>query len=128
MLPRDTKEAHRAATPLELFFDLVFVIAIAAAAAGLHHSVAEAHFVDGIIKYVAIFFAIWWAWMNYTWFASAYDNDDSLFRILTLVIIAGALTLAAGVSHFFYILGSDLGRRWFCHHAYRHGGVLAQSV
>ena len=33
MLPRDTKEAHRAATPLELFFDLVFVIAIAAAAA-----------------------------------------------------------------------------------------------
>ena len=101
MLPRDTKEAHRAATPLELFFDLVFVIAIAAAAAGLHHSVAEAHFVDGIIKYVAIFFAIWWAWMNYTWFASAYDNDDSLFRILTLVIIAGALTLAAGVSHFF---------------------------
>ena len=106
MLPRDTKEAHRAATPLELFFDLVFVIAIAAAAAGLHHSVAEAHFVDGIIKYVAIFFAIWWAWMNYTWFASAYDNDDSLFRILTLVIIAGALTLAAGVSHFF--TSSDL--------------------
>ena len=106
MLPRDTKEAHRAATPLELFFDLVFVIAIAAAAAGLHHSVAEAHFVDGIIKYVAIFFAIWWAWMNYIWFASAYDNDDSLFRILTLVIIAGALTLAAGVSHFF--TSSDL--------------------
>ena len=101
MPPRDTREAHRAATPLELFCDLVFVIAIAAAAAGLHHSVAEAHFIDGIAKYVAIFFAIWWAWMNYTWFASAYDNDDSLFRILTLIIIAGALTLAAGVSHFF---------------------------
>ena len=48
MPPRDTKETHRAATPLELFFDLVFVIAIAAAAVGLHHSVAEAHFVDGI--------------------------------------------------------------------------------
>ena len=44
--------------------------------------------------------------MNYIWFASAYDNDDSLFRILTLVIIAGALTLAAGVSHFF--TSSDL--------------------
>jgi low temperature requirement protein LtrA len=101
VLPRDVDEAHRAATPLELFFDLVFVIAIAAAAAGLHHSVVEAHFVDGIIKYTAIFFAIWWAWMNYTWFSSAYDNDDSLFRILTLVIIAGALTLAAGVGHFF---------------------------
>lgn len=101
LAPRNTDEVHRAATPLELFFDLVSVIAIAAAAAGLHHSLAEAHFIEGVVKYVAIFFAIWWAWMNYTWFSSAYDNDDSLFRILTLVIIAGALALAAGVSLFF---------------------------
>jgi low temperature requirement protein LtrA len=39
--------------------------------------------------------------MNYTWFASAYDNDDTLFRLLTIFIMAGFLTLAAGVSHFF---------------------------
>jgi low temperature requirement protein LtrA len=41
MGPRDTEEPHRAATPLELFFDLVFVVAIAAAAAELHHGLAE---------------------------------------------------------------------------------------
>ena len=101
MHPRDTTEVHRAATPLELLFDLVSVIAIAAAAAGLHHAIAEAHFGDGLLHFVAAFFMVWWAWMNYSWFASAYDNDDAPFRLLTLTIMAGALALAAGISHFF---------------------------
>ena len=46
-------------------------------------------------------FAIWWAWLNYTWFASAYDNDDVVFRLLTFVIMVGALFLAAGVPDIF---------------------------
>ncbi|HYN63416.1 MAG TPA: low temperature requirement protein A, partial [Candidatus Limnocylindrales bacterium] len=99
--PRDRHEAHRAATPLEIFFDLVAVIAIAAAAAGLHHALAEGHAVDGTIGFVFGFFAIWWAWMNYTWFASAFDNGDTLFRLLTLVIMTGALILATGIPAFF---------------------------
>ena len=98
---RDVNETHRAATPLELLFDLVSVIAIAAAAAGLHHAIAEAHFAEGILKFAAAFFGIWWAWMNYTWFASAYDNDDTLFRLLTMTIMGGALAMAAGVDAFF---------------------------
>jgi low temperature requirement protein LtrA len=101
MGPRDTTEAHRAATPLELLFDLVSVIAIATAAAALHHAIVEAHVAEGLVKFVAAFFAIWWAWMNYTWFASAYDNDDVLFRVLTMIIMAGALTMAAGIGDFF---------------------------
>lgn len=99
--PRDTQEGHRASTPLELLFDLVSVIAIAAAAAGLHHSIAEDHLADGLLKFIGAFFGIWWAWMNYTWFASAYDNDDAFFRILTMVNMAGALTMAAGIQPFF---------------------------
>lgn len=99
--PRDSSEAHRAATPLELLFDLVSVIAIAAAAAGLHHSIAEAHAVQGLITFLMAFFAIWWAWMNYTWFASAYDNDDPLFRLLTMVLMGGSLTMAAGIGLLF---------------------------
>ncbi|HVL21123.1 MAG TPA: low temperature requirement protein A [Amaricoccus sp.] len=101
LAPRDRHEPHRAATPLELFFDLVAVLAIAAAGVGLHHSLAEGHAVEGVLGFLCAFFAIWWAWMNYTWFSSAYDNDDSLFRILTLVIMAGALVLATGVPDFF---------------------------
>lgn len=99
--PRDSQEHSRTATPLELFFDLVSVIAIAAAAAGLHHSIIEAHALQGIITFVMAFFAIWWAWMNYTWFASAYDNDDTLFRLLTILIMSGSLTMAAGIGPLF---------------------------
>ncbi|PHQ88373.1 MAG: hypothetical protein COB48_15110 [Pseudoalteromonas sp.] len=50
--PRDSQEHSRTATPLELFFDLVSVIAIAAAAAGLHHSIIEAHTLQGIITFM----------------------------------------------------------------------------
>jgi low temperature requirement protein LtrA len=99
--PRDRHEPHRSATPLELFFDLVTVLAVAAAAAGLHHALAEGHPVEGVIGFGFAFFAIWWAWMNYTWFASAYDNGDTLFRLLTLLIMAGSLILATGIPAFF---------------------------
>lgn len=95
--PRDPEEHHRAATPLELLFDLVSVIAIASAAAGLHHAIAENHAADGVTTFLMAFFAIWWAWMNFTWFASAYDNDDIVYRLLTMVIMGGSLTIAAGI-------------------------------
>jgi low temperature requirement protein LtrA len=94
---RDPGEHHRAATPLELLFDLVSVIAIASAAAGLHHAIAQAHALQGTVTFLMAFFAIWWAWMNFTWYSSAYDNDDLLYRLLTMVIMAGSLTIAAGI-------------------------------
>ena len=51
----------------------------------------------GLVNYLVIFFAIWWPWMNFTWFASAYDTDDVQYRLLTFVQIAGVLVVAAGV-------------------------------
>ncbi|WP_345646082.1 low temperature requirement protein A [Streptomyces siamensis] len=101
MTARGRDEAHRVASPLELFFDLCFVVAVAQAGMQLVHAVAEGHAGEGILNYAMIFFAIWWAWMNFTWFASAYDNDDALYRFVTLVQIAGVLVLAAGVSEAF---------------------------
>ncbi|MCX4762773.1 low temperature requirement protein A [Streptomyces sp. NBC_01275] len=98
---RGPGEAHRVASPLELFFDLCFVVAIAQAGVQLVHAVAESHAGEGILNYAMVFFAIWWAWMNFTWFASAYDNDDILYRLVTLLQIAGVLILAAGVSRAF---------------------------
>jgi low temperature requirement protein LtrA len=97
MVARATDEEHRSATVLELFFDLCFVVAVASAASALHHEVAADHVGDGVVGYASVFFAIWWAWMNFTWFASAYDTDDVAYRLTTLVQIAGALILAAGV-------------------------------
>jgi len=101
MIARSPHEPHRVATPLELFFDLVFVVAIAQAAAGLHHAIGEAHALDGLVGYLMVFFAIWWAWMNFTWFASAYDSDDTPYRVLVFVQITGALIMAAGVPDMF---------------------------
>ena len=97
MSGRDPGERHRASTPLELLFDLCFVVAVAQAAAQLSHGLAEGHAGPRLLGYVMVFFAIWWAWVNFTWFASAYDCDDVVYRLLTLLQIAGVLVLAAGV-------------------------------
>lgn len=101
MTPRDPAEAHRVATPLELLFDLCFVVAVAQASAHLQHGMTEAHLGAAVLGYALTFFAIWWAWMNFTWFASAYDVDDTPYRLLVLVQIAGVLVLAAGVPRAF---------------------------
>ncbi|UUU33275.1 low temperature requirement protein A [Streptomyces sp. CA-210063] len=101
LVARGREEEHRVASPLELFFDLCFVVAVAQAGVQLVHAVAEAHTAEGIVNYAMVFFAIWWAWMNFTWFASAYDNDDVPYRLVTLVQIAGVLVLAAGVARAF---------------------------
>ncbi|WP_345538986.1 low temperature requirement protein A [Phytohabitans rumicis] len=101
MVARHPDQPHRVATPLELFFDLCFVVAVAQAAGALHHDVTADHIGHAVPSYLMVFFAIWWAWMNFTWFASAYDTDDDIYRLTTLVQIAGALVLAAGVPRAF---------------------------
>jgi low temperature requirement protein LtrA len=68
---RDPDEAPRASTPLELLFDLCFVVAVAQAAAQLAHGIEEAHTVVAIGGFAMVFFAIWWVWIDFTWFASA---------------------------------------------------------
>jgi low temperature requirement protein LtrA len=98
MAARPSDEKHRSATALELFFDLCFVVAVAQAAAAFEHELAEGHIGHGVLGYALVFFAIWWAWMNFTWFASAYDTDDVPYRLLTLVQITGALVMAAGAA------------------------------
>ncbi|MEV0231235.1 low temperature requirement protein A [Nonomuraea sp. NPDC050786] len=97
MAGRDPAEPHRVATPLELLSDLCFVVAVAQAAASLHHALSEGHAGTGVLGYAMAFFAIWWAWMNFTWFASAYDTDDTSYRLLIFVQMAGVLILAAGI-------------------------------
>ncbi|MDS0137787.1 MULTISPECIES: low temperature requirement protein A [unclassified Amycolatopsis] len=98
MRSRDRGEHHRVATPLELLFDLCFVVAVGQAAAALHHALAEGHAAHGVTSFAMVFFAIWWGWLNFSWFASAFDTDDVPYRLATLLQIAGGLTIAAGVS------------------------------
>ncbi|MCB1274123.1 MAG: low temperature requirement protein A, partial [Leucobacter sp.] len=64
MRPRDPAQVFRASSPLELFFDLIFVVAVSFSATQLHHSEHAGEVGAGILGYLIVFFAIWWAWMN----------------------------------------------------------------
>lgn len=94
---RDPDQDHRTSSPLELLTDLCFVVAVAQAALVLHHGLVEDAVGHAVVGYLMAFFAIWWAWINFTWFGSAYDNDDALYRGLTILQIVGVLVLASGV-------------------------------
>jgi low temperature requirement protein LtrA len=101
MSGRDPAEDHRAATPLELLFDLTFVVAFGTAADELAHYLAEGHIGTSLLAFTFASFAISWAWINFSWFASAYDTDDWVFRLLTLLQMVGVLVLALGIADVF---------------------------
>ena len=93
---RDPDEHHRAATPLELLFDLTFVVAFGTAANGLAHFLVEDHVLEGLIGFLFATFAISWAWIQYSWFASAYDTDDWIYRLTTMLQMLGVLDPGPG--------------------------------
>jgi low temperature requirement protein LtrA len=94
---RDPGEEHRGATPLELLFDLTFVVAFGVASNELAHYLAEGDVRTGVVGFSLATFAVSWAWINYSWFASAYDTDDWVFRLSTMVIMVGVIVLALGL-------------------------------
>lgn len=98
---RDPSESHRASTPLELLYDLTVVVALGIAADQLAHYVAEGHVWAGVAGFAFAVFAICWAWLNYTWFASAYDTDDWVFRLATMTQMGGVVVLALGLEQAF---------------------------
>ena len=98
---RDPHEEHRVATPLELLFDLVFVVAYGLAADELAHYLAEAHIQAALIGFGIAAFAITWAWINFSWFASAFDVDDWVYRLTTMVQMIGVVILALGLPALF---------------------------
>jgi low temperature requirement protein LtrA len=101
MSGRDPHEPHRAATPLEALFDLTFASCFGLAAAQFSHMLAEAHYAAALIGFGFSSFAICWAWINFSWFSSAYDTDDWSFRLLTMVQMIGVVILAIGLPQMF---------------------------
>src|SRR4051794_35663536 len=81
-------EAERRATWLELFFDLVFVFAIAELAGVLHDSPDW----DGVAHLVRLSVPVIWVWMNFIFYADQFDTDDVAYR---LAVFAGMLASAA---------------------------------
>ncbi len=96
MAGRDPDEQHRVATPLELLFDLTFVIAFGISANEFAHKLAEGHVGAGLLGFAFATFAVCWAWINFSWFASAYDTDDWVYRVMTMVQMVGVIVMALG--------------------------------
>ncbi|MGC3993685.1 MAG: low temperature requirement protein A [Propionicimonas sp.] len=109
MTGREPGEHHRVATSLELLLDLAFVAAIGIAAGQFAHVLAEGHVGVALLAFGFVMFAIIWAWINFSWFASAFDTDDWFYRLTTMVQMVGVLVLALGLSDVFESLDEGHG-------------------
>lgn len=109
MAGRDPHESGRTATTLELLYDLVFVVAIGQAANQLAHLVAEGHYGAGIGGFAFAMFAVIWAWINFSWFASAFDTDDWPYRLATMVQMVGVTILGLGLPSMFHSIDAGHG-------------------
>jgi low temperature requirement protein LtrA len=76
---------------LELFFDLIFVAAVAQVGVPLGGDYS----VHGLVRYALMFLLIWWAWLGHTLYSTRFDADDVVQRLLTLVQIFAAAAMAA---------------------------------
>jgi low temperature requirement protein LtrA len=87
-------EMIRKATWLELFYDLIFVVAIAKAVHVLGH-VHDGHISpEYYLKYVLMMIPLWWAWTGHTLFANRYDMDNVSNRLLTFAQMFCAVSMA----------------------------------
>ncbi len=89
-------ESHRHATWMELFFDLVFVAAVARLATML----IERHDAVGFLRFVGLFVPVAWAWMGYTYYANRFDTDDVPYRAMVSAGMAAVAAMAVAIGDF----------------------------
>jgi low temperature requirement protein LtrA len=82
-------ESH-AVTPLELFFDLVFVFALTQVTALLADDLTWV----GMLRGFAILTIIWWAWVGYSWLTNSIRIDDDIASRLVLMVAMAAMLVA----------------------------------
>jgi low temperature requirement protein LtrA len=87
-------EAHRTATWLELFYDLVFVVAVAVLGSRLEHVTDW----GGVLAYLGYFLLLWWLWASHTFYADRYDTDDPVYRFLATVQLVAVAIIATSLS------------------------------
>jgi low temperature requirement protein LtrA len=84
-------------TPLELFFDLVFVLAITQCTALM---AAEPTW-QGLARGLLVLGVLWWCWVGYAWLTSVVDPEEGLVRIAIFASMAALLVAALAVPHAF---------------------------
>ncbi|MEU7428466.1 low temperature requirement protein A [Streptomyces sp. NPDC040750] len=101
MTGRDPEQHGRVSSPLELLYDLTFVVAVGTAASHLAEMVAEGRPGPAVTAFVLAMFAISVAWISFSWFASAFDTDDWLYRALTMLQMIGVVVFSLGLPALF---------------------------
>ena len=91
----ECEDGERSATWLELFFDLIFVVAIAQLAHNFHEDFSFL----GLAKLATLFVPVWWCWIGATFYDTRFDNDGLVDRLITLVQMAIAASIAANIHH-----------------------------
>lgn len=89
------EQEHRHATWLELFYDLVFVVAVSQVAHNLYEDVS----LTGFLGFAFLFMPIWWAWIGTTFYSNRFDSDDIGHRLLTGVQMIAIAALAVNIHH-----------------------------
>ena len=92
------QQEGRHATWLELFFDLVYVLAIAQLASGLYHHLG----IGGLFTFLALSVPVWWAWVGVTFYETRYDCQTDAHRLLILVGMLASTAMALSVHSAFH--------------------------
>lgn len=87
-------EQEQSVTPLELFFDLVFVFAFTQVSSFLAHHLTW----TGLAQGAALLAVLWWAWVCYSWLTGAVDAEEEMpARMVVLTAMAAMLIVALTV-------------------------------
>jgi low temperature requirement protein LtrA len=84
-------------TPLELFFDLVFVLAITQCTALMSHEPTWKGLAQGLL----VLGVLWWAWVGYAWLTSVVDPEEGAVRLVIVAAMAALLVVSLCVPHAF---------------------------
>jgi len=88
----------RQATWLELFFDLIFVVALGKVTHFLVH-VHHGHLDEGVWwKFVLVFIPLWWVWVGHTVYSNRFDADTRPHRVTTLCLMSLLIWLSVVVN------------------------------
>lgn len=101
-------DEERAGSGLEVFYDLIFVVLFSVAGVQLADYLAEGKVFTAVVGYVIVAFGAIWAWINFAWFASAFDTDDPVFRLSVLVQMIGVSVMAIGIPPVFSSIEADV--------------------
>ncbi|HEX6152962.1 MAG TPA: low temperature requirement protein A [Solirubrobacterales bacterium] len=92
-----TRREGERVTPLELFFDLVFVLALTQCTALMAYDQTWSGLAQGLL----VLGVVWWAWVGYSWLTSVIDPEEGAVRLVIFVAMAAMLIVSLSVKEAF---------------------------